>query len=411
MNDIELILLGVFMFTFIVLALVVLILIARSKLVEIGNVKIFINDYPDQALIVPVGGKLLNTLIEKKIYLPSGCGGKGTCGTCKVKVLEGGGDVLLTEQSILKRKEIKQGFRLSCQVPVKQDLKIEIPPEIFDVKKWECTVKSNQSVATFIKELVLELPEGEDINFKAGGYIQIEAPKHTVFYKDFVIEDEFKIDWDKQNLWQYVSKVEEPITRAYSMANYPEEKGAIILNIRINPPPPSTPKVPPGQMSSYIFNLKPEDKVLISGPYGEFFAKDTGNEMVFIGGGAGMAPMRSHIFDQLKSLNRKRKISFWYGARSFKEMFYVDDFNRLEKEFENFTWHVALSEPAHEDNWKGYQGFIHQVVYDNFLKEHPAPEDCEYYVCGPPLMLQAVLQMLDSLGVEPENILFDDFGT
>ncbi len=411
MNGIGLIFIGVFMFTFIVLALVLIILVSRSKLVEIGNVRIFINDDPDQTLLVPVGGKLLNTLIDKKVYLPSGCGGKGTCGTCKVKVLEGGGDVLLTERSILKRKEIRQNFRLSCQVPVKQNLKVEIPPEIFDVKKWECIVKSNKSVATFIKELVLGLPEGENINFRAGGYIQIETTPHTVFYKDFIIDDKFKTDWDKQNLRCYVSKVEESITRAYSMANYSEEKGVIILNIRINPPPPSTPKVPPGQMSSYIFSLKPGDKLLISGPYGEFFTKDTENEMVFIGGGAGMAPMRSHIFDQLKRLNTKRKISFWYGARSLKEMFYEDDFNSLEKEFENFTWNIALSEPIPEDNWNGYKGFIHQVVYDSYLKDHPAPEDCEYYVCGPPLMLHAVLQMLDNLGVEPENILFDDFGT
>ncbi len=411
MNGIGLIFIGVFMFTFIVLALVLIILVSRSKLVEIGNVRIFINDDPDQTLLVPVGGKLLNTLIDKKVYLPSGCGGKGTCGTCKVKVLEGGGDVLLTERSILKRKEIRQNFRLSCQVPVKQNLKVEIPPEIFDVKKWECIVKSNKSVATFIKELVLGLPEGENINFRAGGYIQIETTPHTVFYKDFIIDDKFKTDWDKQNLRCYVSKVEESITRAYSMANYSEEKGVIILNIRINPPPPSTPKVPPGQMSSYIFSLKPGDKLLISGPYGEFFTKDTENEMVFIGGGAGMAPMRSHIFDQLKRLNTKRKISFWYGARSLKEMFYEDDFNILEKEFENFTWNIALSEPIPEDNWNGYKGFIHQVVYDSYLKDHPAPEDCEYYVCGPPLMLHAVLQMLDNLGVEPENILFDDFGT
>lgn len=411
MNGIGLIFIGVFMFTFIVLALVLIILVSRSKLVEIGNVRIFINDNPDQTLLVPVGGKLLNTLIDKKVYLPSGCGGKGTCGTCKVKVLEGGGDVLLTERSILKRKEIRQNFRLSCQVPVKQNLKVEIPPEIFDVKKWECIVKSNKSVATFIKELVLGLPEGENINFRAGGYIQIETTPHTVFYKDFIIDDKFKTDWDKQNLRCYVSKVEESITRAYSMANYSEEKGVIILNIRINPPPPSTPKVPPGQMSSYIFSLKPGDKLLISGPYGEFFTKDTENEMVFIGGGAGMAPMRSHIFDQLKRLNTKRKISFWYGARSLKEMFYEDDFNILEKEFENFTWNIALSEPIPEDNWNGYKGFIHQVVYDSYLKDHPAPEDCEYYVCGPPLMLHAVLQMLDNLGVEPENILFDDFGT
>jgi Na+-transporting NADH:ubiquinone oxidoreductase subunit F len=287
---------------------------------------------------------------------------------------------------------------------------MEIPPEMLEIKKWQCTVRSNQNVATFIKELVLELPAGENVDFRAGGYIQIEAPPHLVKYTDFSVEDEYKEDWDKHNLWRYESKVDDEIVRAYSMANYPEEKGIIMLNVRIATPPPSNPDVPPGQMSSYIFNLKPGDKVTISGPYGEFFAKDTDAEMIFIGGGAGMAPMRSHIFDQLRRQDSKRKISFWYGARSLREMFYEDDFNELAKTHENFEWYVGLSDPLPEDNWNGYTGFIHQILYDNYLKEHPAPEDCEYYICGPPMMNSAVFKMLDDLGVEQDNILFDDFG-
>lgn len=406
----DLILLGVLMFTIIVLLLVAVILIARSQLVASGNVKIEINNDPDKSLEVPVGNKLLNVLADEKIYLPSACGGGGTCGECKVVVKKGGGDVLQTEAAKLNRKQIRDGYRLSCQLSVKDNLSLEIPPEFFDIKKWECTVRSNHNVATFIKELILDLPEGEDVNFRAGGYIQIEAPPHTVYYKDFIIEDEYKPDWDKYNLWKYVSKVDEDIVRAYSMANYPEEKGIIMLNVRIATPPPNLPDAPPGQMSSFIFNLKPGDKVTISGPYGEFFAKDTNNEMVFVGGGAGMAPMRSHIFDQLRRLHSKRKISYWYGARSLREMFYVEDFDMLAKENENFEWHVALSEPLPEDNWNGDVGFIHQVLYDKYLKDHPAPEDCEYYLCGPPMMISAVTKMLDDLGVEPDNILFDDFG-
>jgi len=410
MTGIELILLSVLMFTLIVLMLVVVILIARSKLVATGNVKITINDEEDNFLEVPVGDKLLNVLSDKKIYLPSACGGGGTCGECKVIVKEGGGDVLQTETAKLNRKQVREHYRLSCQLAVKENLSLEVPAELFDIKKWECTVRSNENVATFIKELVLELPEGEDVNFRAGGYVQIEAPPHTVNYKDFFVEDEYKPDWDKYNLWKYVSKVDEDCVRAYSMASYPEEKGIIMLNVRIATPPPNAPDAPPGQMSSFIFNLKPGDKVIISGPYGEFFARDTENEMVFIGGGAGMAPMRSHIFDQLGRLNSKRKISYWYGARSFREMFYVEDFDMLEKENDNFKWHIGLSEPLPEDNWDGYTGFIHQMLYDNYLKNHPAPEDCEYYLCGPPMMISAVTKMLDELGVEPDNILFDDFG-
>jgi len=410
MEGISLIIFGVVMFTLIVILLVLLILFAKSKLVASGNIKIEINEDPEHELVLPIGGKLLFALADNGIYVPSACGGKGTCGECKVKVFEGGGDVLPTELGKLSRAEVKEHVRLSCQVAVKRDLKIEIPREIFDIKKWECTVRSNRNVATFIKELILDLPEGENVEFRAGGYIQIEAPPHEVKYSDFDIDEEYRADWDKYNLWRYVSTVKEPISRAYSMANYPEEKGMIMLNVRIASPPPRMPDVPPGQMSSYIFSLKPGDKVTISGPYGQFFAKETDAEMVFVGGGAGMAPMRSHIFDQLKRLNSKRKISFWYGARSLREAFYVEEFNELQEEHPNFKWYLALSDPLPEDNWKGYTGFIHQVLYDNYLKDHPAPEDCEYYMCGPPLMNSAVTKMLDSLGVEPENIMFDDFG-
>lgn len=410
MTGISLVLLGVGMFTLIVLALVLLILLAKSKLVPSGLVKITINDDADHVYDVSQGDKLLNTLADQKVYLASACGGGGTCAQCKCVVTEGGGSLLPTEASVLTRREAKEGYRLSCQVTVKDDLKIEVPAEVFDIKKWECTVKSNRNVATFIKELLLELPAGEDVDFRAGGYIQIEAPPHVVNYQDFEIEDEYRGDWDKWNMWRFVSKVSEDVSRAYSMANYPEEKGTIMLNVRIASPPPNKPNVPPGQMSSFIFELKPGDKVIISGPYGEFYARDTDNEMVFIGGGAGMAPMRSHIFDQLKRLDSKRKMTFWYGARSLREAFYVEEFDALAKKHDNFTWHLALSEPLPEDNWKGPTGFIHQVLFDMYLKEHPAPEDCEYYLCGPPMMNEAVFKMLDSLGVEDENILFDDFG-
>lgn len=410
MDGISLILLGVVFFTLIVLLLVGIILVARSKLVTIGNVKIEINDNPEHTITVPVGGKLLNVLAEQKIFIPSACGGGGTCGECKLIVKEGGGDVLPTEKSKLTRGQIREDFRLSCQVAVKNDMKIEVEPEVFDIKKWECTVKSNKNVATFIKELVLELPEGESVDFRAGGYIQIEAPPHELSFKDFDIEEEYRPDWDKYNVWKYKSKVTEDIVRAYSMANYPEEKGIIMLNVRIATPPPNKPDVPPGQMSSYIFNLKPGDKVVISGPYGEFFAKDTDNEMVFVGGGAGMAPMRSHIFDQLKRIKTNRKMTFWYGARSLREVFYAEEFDELQANHSNFKWHLALSEPLPEDNWDGPTGFIHQVLLENYLKDHPAPEDCEYYMCGPPMMNAAVINTLENLGVEPENIMLDDFG-
>ncbi|MCP4753483.1 MAG: NADH:ubiquinone reductase (Na(+)-transporting) subunit F [Proteobacteria bacterium] len=403
--------LGVVMFTAIVLSLVVIILFARSRLVATGDVTIMINDDPENSILVSAGGKLLNTLSSKEIFLPSACGGGGTCAQCGCTVLDGGGDILPTETVHINKREAAAGKRLSCQVAVKSDMKIEIPPEIFSIKKWECEVVSNPNVATFIKELTLKLPEGENVDFRAGGYIQIECPPHTLKYKDFDVEKEYHEDWDKYKIWRYESIVKETTVRAYSMANYPEEQGIIKLNVRIaSPPPGAPPSVPPGIMSSYIFNLKPGDKVIISGPFGEFFAKDTDAEMVFVGGGAGMAPMRSHIFDQLKRLSTTRKVSYWYGARSLREMFYVDEFNKLAEENENFKWYVALSEPLPEDNWTGLVGFIHQVMNDEYLKDHPAPEDCEYYMCGPPLMTSAVINLLENLGVEPENILLDDFG-
>jgi Na+-transporting NADH:ubiquinone oxidoreductase subunit F len=398
------------MFTGIILALVALILAARKQLVPSGEIKFEINDDPELTITTKPGGKLLGALAEKGIFIPSACGGGGTCGQCHVHVYEGGGEILPTETGLISKREAREGLRLACQVGVKQDMKLGIAPEIFNVKKWECTVKSNRGVATFIKELIVELPEGENCDFRAGGYIQIEAPPHELSYSEFDIEDEYKEDWDKFDLWRYKSVVKEPIMRAYSMANYPDEKGIIMLNVRVCPPPPNAPDAPPGQMSSYIFNLKPGDKVTISGPYGEFFARDTDNEMVFIGGGAGMAPMRSHIWDQLLRLNTKRKITYWYGARSLKEMFYVDELNELQEKFPNFKWYVALSDPLPEDNWDGPTGFIHDVLYEMYIKDHEAPEDCEYYMCGPPMMANAVTNMLIEQGVERENIMFDDFG-
>lgn len=402
---------GVATFTVVILLLVGVLLLAKAKLVATGNVQIVINGDAASAISVPAGSTLLGTLANQKIFIPSACGGKGSCGVCRVIVKEGGGEMLPTELNHITRGEAKEGCRLSCQVKVKQNMQIEIPAEVFHVKRWTCKVRSNHNVATFIKEFVLELPPGEEVPFRAGGYIQIECPPHTVDYKDIVVEDEYRGDWDKFNLWRMKSVCTEKVERAYSMANYPEEKGIIMLNVRIATPPPRAPEgTPPGIMSSYIFSRKPGDEVVISGPFGEFFAKETDNEMIFIGGGAGMAPMRSHIFDQFKRLHTKRKVSFWYGARSLREAFYVEDFDMIQRENPNFKWHLALSEPLPEDNWTGYVGFIHQVLYDNYLKNHPAPEDVEYYICGPPMMNSAVIKMLHDLGVEDENILFDDFG-
>ncbi|EGL53807.1 MULTISPECIES: NADH:ubiquinone reductase (Na(+)-transporting) subunit F [Methylophaga] len=402
------IVLGIVLFTLIIMALVFLILGARSRLVSTGDIEIVINE--EKTIKTKAGSKLLGALADADLFVSSACGGGGTCGQCKVKIFEGGGSILPTEESHITKREAAEGDRLSCQVAVKQNMKIEVPEEVFGVKKWDCTVRSNHNVATFIKELVLELPVGENVNFRAGGFIQIECPPHTVEYKSFDVEDEYRSDWDRFDMWRYKSVVKEDVIRAYSMANYPEEEGIIMLNVRIASPPPDNDDIPPGQMSSYIFNLKPGDKVTISGPFGEFFAKDTDKEMVFIGGGAGMAPMRSHIFDQLRRIKTDRKISFWYGARSLREMFYTEDFDELAAENENFTWNVALSDPLPEDNWQGYTGFIHNVLYENYLKDHPAPEDCEFYMCGPPMMNAAVIRMLEDLGVERENIFLDDFG-
>jgi len=403
------IVLGVVLFTAIVLALVGVILLARSKLVAQGNVDIVVNE--QRTVSVPVGGKLLGALADAELYVSSACGGGGTCGQCKVKVLEGGGSLLATEGSHITKREAAAGTRLACQVAVKQPMKVEVPREVFGVRKWLCKVRSNHSVATFIKELVLELPQGETLDFRAGGYIVIECPPHQLSFRDFDIEPQFRPDWDRYNLWRYTSDVREPVSRAYSMASFPLERDIIMLNVRIaTPPPRAEDSVPPGIMSSYIFSLKPGDTVTVSGPFGEFFARETDAEMVFVGGGAGMAPMRSHIFDQLVRLGSKRKITFWYGARSKREIFYQDDFDRLQREHPNFRWHVALSEPQPEDGWTGYTGFIHKVLYDEYLSKHPAPEACEYYLCGPPLMTNAVIGMVEDLGVERGNIMMDDFG-
>lgn len=402
------ILYAVILFIAVVIALTVIILAARKKLVNTGDVTVNVNGEKD--LHMPAGGKLLGSLAEEGLFIPSACGGGGTCGQCKVKVFEGGGDILATEESHITKRQAREGERLSCQVAVKQDMKIEIPEEIFGVKKWECEVISNDNVATFIKELKLKIPDGESVPFRAGGYIQIGCPAYEIKYSDFDIEEQYRGDWEHFKLFDIVAKNDAYVERAYSMANYPLEEGIIMLNVRIASPPPGSTGIPAGIMSSYIFNLKKGDKVTISGPFGEFFAKETDAEMVFIGGGAGMAPMRSHIFDQLKRLNSKRKITFWYGARSKKEMMYVEDFDSLAAEFPNFEWHCALSDPQPEDNWDGYTGFIHNVVYENQLKNHPAPEDCEFYMCGPPIMNKSVIDMLHDLGVEDENILLDDFG-
>lgn len=405
------IILGVVLFTLIILILVGFIIESKKRLVPQGTLKIVINNDEKNPILVKPGEKLLNALANNQIFVSSACGGGGSCGQCKVKVLEKEQKLLPIEKAHINKKQAKEGYRLSCQLPVKKDLKIELPPEIFSAKKIECEVISNDNVSTFIKELILKLPEGVDFDFEAGGYIQIIVPPYEVDFKDFDIGEQYIKDWQDTGLLNLKSKVDEEVIRAYSMANYPLEKGIIKLNVRIATPPLYDNTIPPGKGSSYIFSRKPGDKVTIMGPFGEFKASNTDAEMVFIGGGAGMAPLRSIIFDQLLRLNTKRKISFWYGARSFKEIFYKEDFDKLAEKYDNFTWNIALSQPLPEDNWTGYTGFIHAVVYENYLKNHPAPEDAEYYLCGPPMMLSAVLNMLDSLGVEKENIRFDDFGS
>lgn len=409
----QVIIASIIIFLIVIIFLVAILLYARLKLTPQGEVTLTIND--EKKLTVNPGSTLLSTLSANKIFLPSACGGGGTCAMCKCQVTEGGGTILPTEVGYFTRKEAQNDWRLGCQVKVKEDMSIQIPPEIFGIKKWECEVVSNHNVATFIKEFVVKLPEGERLDFKSGGYIQIDVPKITVDYKDMIIEDEYKEDWDKFKMWDLQMKNSEPIFRAYSMANHPAEDNIIMLNIRIATPPFDKKsggfmKVNPGICSSYIFSRKPGDKVTISGPYGEFFIKDTDREMMFIGGGAGMAPMRSHIFDLYKTKGTKRKSTFWYGGRSLRELFYIDEFRALEKEHPNFKFHIGLSEPLPEDNWKGSTGFIHQIVMDEYLKNHPEPEEIEYYLCGPPMMNDAVFKMLDDYGVPEEMIAFDDFG-
>jgi Na+-transporting NADH:ubiquinone oxidoreductase subunit F len=409
MNPTE-IYLGVGMFIAIVLALVFIIMFAKSKLVPEGDVVITINGDPSKTITTSPGGKLLGALADSGIFVSSACGGGGSCGQCTVDIKSGGGEILPTELDHISKREAKQGCRLSCQVSIKQDMDIKLPEDVFGIKKWECDVLSNSNEATFIKELKLGIPDGESVPFKAGGYIQIEAPPHHIKYKDFDVPAEYRKDWEHFGFFDVESKCDEATIRAYSMANYPEEEGIILLNVRIATPPPKNLSLPAGKMSSFIWSLKAGDKVTISGPFGEFYAKETDAEMVFVGGGAGMAPMRSHIFDQLRRLKTPRKITFWYGARSSREMFYVEDFDMLAKENDNFEWHVALSDPQPEDNWTGDTGFIHNVLLENYLKTHPAPEDCEFYMCGPPMMNAAVINMLKELGVEDENIMLDDFG-
>ncbi|MFT4518524.1 MAG: Na+-transporting NADH:ubiquinone oxidoreductase subunit F [Halioglobus sp.] len=399
---------GVTMFTAIVLVLVAIILTARSALVSSGDVTIVING--EKTITVPAGGKLLQTLSDADLFLPSACGGGGTCAQCKCIISEGGGSMLPTEEGHFTRRDAAEGWRLSCQTAVKQDMKIQVPDEVFGVKQWECTVESNPNVATFIKELTLRLPDGESVEFRAGGYVQLECPPHHVKFSEFDVEEEYRGDWEHFGFFKLESVVTEDVIRAYSMANFPDEKGVVKFNIRIATPPPRSEGLPCGQMSPWLFGLKPGDKVKVYGPFGDFFAKDSDAEMVFIGGGAGMAPMRSHLFDQLRRLNSKRKMSFWYGARSLREMFYHEEYDQLAADNDNFDWHVALSDPQPEDKWDGLTGFIHNVLFEEYLKNHPAPEDCEYYMCGPPMMNAAVIQMLTDLGVEPENIMLDDFG-
>lgn len=400
--------LGIASFMGLQLILVTFIVVAKKTLLPSGTITIEVND--DKQLSVSPGGKLLTTLGEQGIILSSACGGGGSCGQCKCVVTEGGGSILPTERSKINNRQARQGLRLSCQVPVKRDMKIEVPPEMLDARKWHCKVASNHNVATFIKELVIELPEGENVNFKAGGYIQIEVPPHTIEYKNFEIDERFLSDWTKFKMFQYKSHVHTPVTRAYSMANYPGEGGIIKLNVRIASPPPGSEVIPPGQVSSYIFNLQPGDDVTIMGPFGEFFMDESESEVILIGGGAGMAPLRSHVFDLFKARQTSRKVSYWYGGRSMKECFYLEDFREIAENHENFSFHLALSDPLPEDSWQGLTGFIHQVVLDEYLNSHPAPEDINYYLCGPPMMTQSVFDMLDSLGVEKENIHFDDFG-
>jgi Na+-transporting NADH:ubiquinone oxidoreductase subunit F len=405
------IILGVTLFTGIVLLLAIVVLIARARLVPTGNVTINVNNERD--LKFPVGTKLLAALLGNELYIPAACGGSGSCGQCRVTVLEGGGELLPIESSFISKREASTGQRLACQVALNENtpLRIQLPESVFAARQWECKVRSNNHVATYIKELVLETPANEEMDFSAGGFIQIECPPYSLKYAEFEVPSEYKAEWERNGLFQLESVVSEPESRAYSMANYPLERDIVVLNIRIATPPPEAPQgTPPGIVSSYLFGLQPGQLLTIAGPFGEFFVREGEAEMILVGGGAGMAPLRSHVFDQLQRLQSKRKISFWYGARSLREAFYVEQFERLAAEHENFQWHLALSEPRPEDHWSGHSGFIHEVLFKHYLKQHPAPEDCEFYLCGPPMMIAAVTNMIDDLGVEEENIFFDDFG-
>jgi Na+-transporting NADH:ubiquinone oxidoreductase subunit F len=390
------------------LILVYVLILAEKKLVAQGEVKILINDDESKSPEVNAGGNLLSVLSDNKIFLPSACGGGGTCGMCKCQIIEGGGDVLPTERSLLTRKDIKNDWRIACQVKVKQDMKIHVPDEIFSIQKFDCQVISNDNVATFIKEFKIHLPPGQHMDFQAGGYIQIYIPAYDMKYKEFEVEEQYRSDWDTYKLWDLKSSNDEEIFRAYSMANFPAEGDIVMLNVRIATPPPGK-NVPPGIASSYIFNMKPGDKVTVSGPYGEFYIKDTDREMVYIGGGAGMAPMRSHLFHLFNTLKTGRTVNFFYGARSLREMFYDDQFKKIAEKFPNFNYTVALSEPMPEDNWTGPVGFIHQVVQDEYLCKHEDPGEMEYYLCGPPMMIDAVNRMLYNMGVDNEMIAYDVF--
>ncbi len=402
--------LSIAIFTGVILGLVAVLTILEKKLIPQGDVKIIINGDESKSPTVSPGSTLLGALSGAKIFLPSACGGGGTCAMCRCQVLEGGGDILPTELTHISRKEAQENWRLACQVKVKQDMKIKVPDEVFSIQKFNCTVRSNENVATFIKAFILDIDDGKEIHFEAGGYIQIDIPAYKdLKFSDFAIQKEYHPDWDKFNIWRYVAHNPEPCFRAYSMANHPAEGNRVMLNVRIATPPPGRDDIPPGIASSYIFSLKPGDKVVVSGPYGEFFAKETKREMCYIGGGAGMAPMRSHIFDLFHTKQTDRKVTFWYGARSKREMFYDEDFKDIEDRFPNFKYNVGLSDALPEDNWTGYKGFIHQVVFENYLKNHPDPTEIEYYLCGPPMMIAAVTKMLDELGVEKEMIAFDEF--
>ena len=407
------IIISVVVFLSITLLLVFVLLWAKAKLVPSGNVKLNVND--EMNADVPIGGTLLNTLQGQNIFLSSACGGSGSCGQCRCRVVEGGGEILPTETGFFSRKEQKEHWRLACQTKVKEDMKVLVPEEVFGVKEWECEVISNRNVSTFIKEFVVKLPEGEVMNFKSGSYAQIKIPKYDIKYSDYVIEEQFRDDWDRFKMWDLTCKNDTETVRAYSMANYPAEGNIITLNVRIATPPMDRAtgtwmNVSPGISSSYIFSLKPGDKVTMSGPYGDFHIQETENEMLYIGGGAGMAPLRAQILHLFNTVKTGRKVSYWYGARSKKEIFYEEDFREIERNFPNFKFHIALSDPQPEDNWDGYVGFIHQVILDNYLSKHEAPEDIEYYMCGPGPMAYAVKVMLDNLGVERSSLYFDDFG-